>query len=167
MILNAEGRFKLLSKPMAFPFHDVINKTPEGPVFDLVDVEGFDGVVYITADHVVEMAKILGMKTEDDVQELHDRINELEAEKDRLPEGVDELVTGINELVATYNRGIVSVATGRELFDIPLPIELGAEENGESVSDAPKVDGQSSGSSKHKRGDKLPSNSGDEFGLGL
>lgn len=167
MIINADGRFKLLEKPMAFPFHDVVNKTPEGPVFDLVDVEAYDGVVYITADHVVEMARTLGMIPMEEAESLHDKIKELEAQKNRLPEGVGELVSGIDELVATYHRGVVSVATGRELFDIPLPIDDGTKEDGDIVPDARKADGQKSGADKHKGSNKLSGDSGDEFGLGF
>lgn len=167
MIINADGRFKLLSKPLAYPFFDVVNRTPEGPVFDLVDVVDFDGVVYITADHVIEMAKVLKMVTEDEVQELHDRINKLEAQKNRLPEGVGELVSGIDELVATYHRGIVSVATGRELFDIPLPAFDGTEEDAESIPDASDSNGQKPSADKHKGSNKLSGNSSDEFGLDL
>lgn len=167
MIINAEGRFKLLEKPMAYPFKDVVNGTPEGPVFDLVDVEGYDGVVYITADHVVEMAKLLGMIHGEEVESLHDKIKELEAQKTRLPEGVGELVSGIDELVATYHRSAVSRPTGGQLFDLPVLTIDGTEEDGDSIPDARKADGQKSGTDKHKGSNKLSSDSGDEFGLGF
>lgn len=168
MIINGEGRFKLLEKPLAYPFFDIVNRTPDGPVFDLgVDVDTFDGVVYITADHVEEMAKSLGMIHGEEVEDLHKKIKELEEEKNRLPEGVDKLVSGINELVATYSSGVVSVSAGRELFDIPLPIEDGAGKDEEPVSEPRKADGQSSGASKRKGTNELPSNSVDEFGFDL
>jgi len=165
VIINADGRFKLLERPAAFPFKNIVTGTPDGPVFDLVDVEGYDGVVYITADHVVEMAHILGMKTGEEVEKLHEKIKELEAAKNRLPEGVGELVAGIDELVANYHRGIVSRSVGGELFDLSLPIGDGTEENGKSVPDAPVSNGQKPSASKRKGSNELPSNSVDEFGL--
>jgi hypothetical protein len=167
-IINAEGRFKLLEKPLAYPFFDIVNRTPDGPVFDLgVDVDTFDGVVYITADHVVEMAKLLGMIHGEEVEHLHDKINELEAQKNRLPEGVGELVNGINELVANYHSASVSGPIGGELFDVSLLTTDGAEESSGPIPDAQKPDGQKPSASKRKGTDELPSNSSDEFGFDL
>lgn len=167
-IINAAGRFKLLEKPLAYPFFDIVNRTPDGPVFDLgVDVDTFDGVVYITADHVVEMAKLLGMIHGEEVEHLHDKINELEAQKNRLPEGVGELVNGIDELVANYRDRTISGPVGDELFDLSLPIDDGAEKDGEPIPDAPKPDGQKPSAPKRKGTNELSGNSSDEFGFDL
>jgi hypothetical protein len=171
-IINNEGRFVLLEKPLAFPFHDIVNQAPEGPVFDLgVDLEFKSGVVYITADHVEEMAKTLGMIHGEEVEHLHNRIKELEEEKNRLPEGVDELVSGINQLVVDYNQRAVLGTIGHELSDVPVPSDNGTEKKSDAdrntVSKSDKTDGQSSGASKRKGTNELPSNSVDEFGFNL
>ena len=166
MIINGEGRFKLLEKPLAHPFYDIISQAPDGPVFDLgVDLEYFNGVVYITADHVEEMAKTLGMIHGEEVEELRNRIIELETKE--LPEEVKGLVDGINELVATYNNGAVSSAVARELLDIQIPAGNGTEEVSDTKPDTSEPAGQKPSPAKRKGANELPSNSGDEFGFDL
>lgn len=168
MIINAEGRFKLLEKPLAHPFVDVINQTPDGPVFDLgVDLEFFNGVLYITADHVEEMARMIGMVHGEEIEALREENKRLEEEKTRLPEGVDELVNGINELVVAYNQRAVLGTLGHELPDVPVSSDNGTEKKSESVGKSQNSDGQSSSASKRKGTNELPSNSVDEFGFDL
>jgi hypothetical protein len=168
VIINGDGRFKLLEKPLAYPFHDIVNQTPDGPVFDLgVDLDFKSGVVYITADHVEEMAKLLGMIHGEEVEHLHNKIKELEEEKNRLPEGVDKLVSGINQLVVDYNRGVVLGSLGGELSDVPVSSDNGTEKKSDSDGKSVKADGQSSSASKRKGTNELPSNSVDEFGFDL
>jgi hypothetical protein len=166
VIINGIGRFVLLEKPVAFPFTDIVNNTPDGPVFDLgVDLDMRDGVVYLKADHVEEMAKTLGMIHGEEVETLRNRIIELETKE--LPEEVKGLVDGINELVANYNNGAISSTASNELPDVPVPAIDGTKEDGDEYERSPESSGQKSGTSKRKGANELPSDSGDEFGFDL
>lgn len=103
MIINGEGRFVLLSKPVSHPFSDIVTGTPEGPVFDLsVDLEYYSGVAYLKAEHVEEMAKTLGMLTKGEADELRVKMSQLEAEKNALPAHVESLLSGINACIDSY-----------------------------------------------------------------
>lgn len=121
VILNGGGRFVLLDKPAAFPFKDIVTGTPEGPVFDLsVDFEGFDGVGYIKAEHVIEMAHTLGMSTKEETDSLHARIAELEEANSLIPDNVEELTNGISDLVAKWSIGVVTTDAAATYLGISL-----------------------------------------------
>lgn len=108
MIINGEGRFILMDKPMASPFSDIVTGTPEGPVFDLsVDLEYYSGVGYLKVEHVEEMAHTLGMITKVEADALLRRIEELNAEVLNIPREVESLKDGLSELVADFLNRVV------------------------------------------------------------
>jgi hypothetical protein len=183
VILNGDGRFILLNKPAAFPFKDMVTGTPEGPVFDLsVDFDGFDGVGYIKAEHVIEMARTLGMATTDEVIEMRARIAELEAREHELPAHVERLLNGINDSVVNFRNfpALVGIDAPVYLLD---SFEGNEGEQGESsaesgidTSDQSAESGSDDGEipespfkdnkpSSNKRSAKLSASSDDGFGF--
>ncbi len=124
MILNGDGRFILLDKPASFPHTDIVTRTGEGPVFDLsVDLEYFNGVVYVKAEHVIEMANVLGMSTKEETEEMRATISRLEQENKTVPKNVEALIHGIDKLVSNWTSGIVSPDAARANFGIPINSE--------------------------------------------
>ena len=139
MILDGKGRFVLLEKPAAYPFTDIVTTTGEGPVFDLsVDLEFFNGVVYVKAEHVEEMAHTLGMVTKAEADELRAQIIKLEEEKNALPVHVERLLHGIN-------ASLVSYADSHSAVPITVPVYLqdidpGAEDGKGNESEPDSAD---------------------------
>ena len=194
-VINSEGRFILVEKPLAYPYVDIVTKTAEGPLFDLsVDLDMFEGVPYVKAAHVEEMAKTLGMSTKEEVDALNERIRVLEEETTRLPEASEELVNGINDLVAIYHSGIKSASDVRTgLFGTEVVKDSGKSDSnssgGNKSSDKQSsgksgssfgandrddfevhdlldgIDGQSDSDAGDKGSDSIPASSGDEFGF--
>jgi hypothetical protein len=180
-ILNGSGRFILLDKPAAFPFKDMVTGTPEGPVFDLsVDFDRYDGVGYIKAEHVIEMAHVLGMSTKEETEEMRARISQLEREADSLPENVERLINGIDECISNWRNSSSPVDDPRLNLGIPSDSEESnadnrqgtSEESGNSdKSDEGKADGANSAPIKagnspvSKRSDKLSASPIDGFGF--
>lgn len=194
-VINSEGRFILVEKPLTYPFVDIVTKTSEGPLFDLsVDLDNFDGVPYVKAEHVEEMAKTLGMATKAEVEILNERINELEAEVKRLPEQSEELVNGINRLVSDYYSGIRTSDSAPAIVPNSSPNEDSGESDSKSKGRSKPTDIESSGASGsnfgpndrddfevhelldgivgqdagnvgNKRPDSIPADSSDEFGF--
>lgn len=102
------GRFNLHDKPLAFPFTDIVNRTPEGPVFDLgVVVELYSGVVYIKAEHIQVMAERLGMITADKAAELIAENAKLQEAATKLPDKIGRFTDGIDTLVRDYHAGLL------------------------------------------------------------
>jgi hypothetical protein len=195
-IINSEGRFILVEKTLAYPHCDIVTKDTHGPFFDLsVDLDNFEGVPYVKAAHVEEMAKTLGMATKEEVAILNERIRILEAENTRLPGESEELVNGINNLVAVYHRNIRSAGDVRtELFGSSTIEDLGEsdddssggnessdiESSGKSGSSFGPNDrddfevfdrivepnGQADSNAGDKGPNSIPASSSDEFGLG-
>lgn len=182
-ILNGSGRFVLLDKPAAHPFSDIVTGTPEGPVFDLsVDLEYYTGVAYVKAEHVVEMARTLGMATIEEVKEMRAHIATLEARENQLPAHVESLINGINDSVTNFRNfpALVGIDSPVYLRD---PFEGNAEEQGESSGESTDDSGDKpaeSGSddseipespfkdnkpSSNKRSAKLSTSSDDGFGF--
>ena len=124
-ILDGRGRFILLDKPAAYPFKEMVTGTPEGPVFDLsVDFDGFDGVGYIKAEHVIEMAHTLGMSTKEETNSLRAKIAELEEANSRIPKNVEGLINGIGNLVTEWGRGVID--------DAAIDPDSGIQDDGET-----------------------------------
>lgn len=175
------GRFPLVEKPLAYPFKDIVNGTPEGPLFDLsVDVNNFDGVVYVKVEHIEEMAHMLGMITEAEANALNERIAELEAENEKLPDEVEELVNGIAGLVSRYRTGgTAGISVPPYLRDSEDAEEsLGDSESESGISEGRSdesdeielllggTDGQDDSSAGNKRPTKLSASTSNEFGFG-
>lgn len=127
------SRFKLLDKPPLYPFYDVVNQAPEGPVFDLgVDLEFYSGPIYIRRDHLEEMARSLGMLTKEEADSLREENQRLLDNNKKLPKAIKELRDGINDLVDAFSSGDTDNGPG-------------------SVSDSETYDSDSSESGKGER----------------
>lgn len=174
-ILNGNGRFVLWDKPPAFPFSDIVTGTGEGPVFDLsVDLEFYSGVPYLKAEHVIEMARTLGMSTKEETANLRAEISHLDAKNTRLPNHVESLVDGINELVDSYRVSINADDASDPLFaldevpegadEIPSAGSNGSDKDAESGKND-SASKQSDKSTKHKGSAELSTGSDDGFGF--
>ena len=117
------SRFIIRDKPVAYPFYDLCNQDSQGPVFDMnVQMDGYDGSVYIRTDHIIEMARSLGMATVEEVADMRDQIAELSRQVNRVPLAQEELKNGIDELVARFNSGIVSTADAAASLGIDIQV---------------------------------------------
>lgn len=97
------SRFLIREKPIAYPFYDLIHQDSQGPVFDLnVQMDSYDGSVYLRTDHVIEMGRTLGMATKEEVESLREIITELRRQINTLPFAQEELKSGIDDLVARF-----------------------------------------------------------------
>ena len=115
------SRFLIREKPIAYPFYDLILQDSQGPVFDMnVEMDSYDGSVYIRTDHIIEMARTLGMATVDEVQKLRETIIDLRRQVNKLPIAQEELKSGIDNLVSQFYSTINTVDPDDDpaLFDI-------------------------------------------------
>lgn len=97
------SRFLIREKPTAYPYYDLIHQDSQGPVFDLnVEMNAYDGSVYLRTDHVIEMGRTLGMATKEEVAALRETIAELRRQINTLPFAQEELKSGIDDLVARF-----------------------------------------------------------------
>ena len=129
------SRFLIRDKPLAYPFYDLIHQDSQGPVFDMnVQMDGYDGSVYIRTDHIIEMARTLGMATVEEVQQMRDTILELRRQINKLPLAQEELKSGIDDLVGQFYATINTVDSDDDpaLFDIQEP------ESTDSIPETPE-----------------------------
>lgn len=97
------SRFLIRDKPVAYPYYDLCLQDSQGPVFDLnVDMDSYNGSVYLRTDHVIEMGRTLGMATKEEVAALRETIDELRRQINTLPFAQEELKSGIDDLVARF-----------------------------------------------------------------
>lgn len=97
------SRFLLWDEPNAYPQYDIINRDTAGPVFDLgVDLDDYNGSIYLRAEHIIEMARDLGMATTEEVQELLAINRKLEDQINVLPKAQEELKNGLDSLVSNF-----------------------------------------------------------------
>ena len=97
------ARFLLWDQPHAYPQYDIINRDTAGPVFDLgVDLDDYNGSIYIRSEHIIEMARDLGMATTDEVEALKATIKSLRDQIEVLPMAQEELKDGIDSLVRNF-----------------------------------------------------------------
>lgn len=103
-------RFVYLDRPLAYPFFDIVLRdTNPGGCFDLsVLLEDYTGSLYLRQEHVIEMARSLGMATVDEVAAMKARIQELEGRINRLPEAQEELKNGLAKLVGDFHSRLLS-----------------------------------------------------------
>lgn len=113
-------RFIHLDRPLAYPYFDIILRdTNPGDCFDLsVLLEDYTGSLYVRDEHIIEMARSLGMATRDEVAEMKAHIAELEARIDRLPAAQEELKDGLSALVIKFRSDLLADSIG-----IPVPVE--------------------------------------------
>lgn len=97
-------------KPLAYPFFDlVLRDTGAVPVFDMgVDLHDYNGSVYIREDHIIEMARSIGMATVEDVAEMRAYIAKLEAQINKLPTAQEELKVGLANLVSKFHSDLLA-----------------------------------------------------------
>jgi len=153
-ILDGSGRFVLLSTPAAFPFKDMVTGTPEGPVFDLsVDFDGYDGVGYLKAEHVIEMAHVLGMSTKEETLEMRARISELEVANKAVPTNVKRLLDGIDNLVAEFNSGIPTADDIASDLGLSGNSQASNDDNRQGTSEESGKSGESDGTPDSDKAD--------------
>lgn len=99
-------RFTRHERPIAHPRRDIVKKTADGPVFFLVDLEHYTGAVYVQEQHIVEMARSIGMLTVEEAAKLYETIDTLKKERDALPSAVEELKNGVDSAVNRFYSGI-------------------------------------------------------------
>ncbi len=133
-------RFIHLDKPLAYPFFDVILRdTNAAPCFDLsVLLEDFTGSLYVRDEHIIEMARTLGMATTDEVAELLHEIAELKAQIERLPSAQEELSNGLANLVSKFHSDLLGIDTEPSVgFEDPVePTKGFAETEREAIGSA-------------------------------
>lgn len=107
-------RFQLLDGPRRYPHRDIIlNDTrQENPVFDLgIELDSYDGAVYIQIDHIQEMARSIGMLSKEQADELIEENQRLRAQIDALPEKAQELTDGMARLVDNFRFDLNHIGT--------------------------------------------------------
>ena len=110
------SRFLIWDRPLAYPKFDIITRdTDPGPVFDLgVELDSYDGSIYIKPEHIVEMGRTLGMMTKADADKLRAENEELKRQINSLPAAQEELKDGLDNLVSVFfNR----IRNGDSVFD--------------------------------------------------
>ena len=113
------SRFLIREKPTAYPHYDLILQDSQGPVFDMnVEMDGYSGSVFIRTDHIVEMARTLGMATVDEVEAMRNTIADLRRQINKLPLAQEELKIGIDNLVGQF---YASINTVDPVDDTPVP----------------------------------------------
>lgn len=125
-------RFVYLDRPLAYPFFDIVLRdTNPGGCFDLsVLLEDYTGSLYLRQEHVIEMARSLGMATVDEVAAMNARIRELEGRIERLPAAQEELKNGLAQLVSDFHSRLLSDS------DSPVVGDLDAESANSFLSEA-------------------------------
>jgi|SRR4030095_1829200 len=187
--MSIASRFQVVEKPKLHPFYDIVDNTPDGECFDLgLDLDHYEGIVYIKVAHVMEMARVLGMVSKEEADILRARNRELEANQERLPEKLEGFLNGIDNLVAEY-RSLDVADTGtsnisNDLDDLESDEESGEEstgqsdnsgegsgiESGDSSSDSEHVkgsNGQKSKSNVRKGSNSISTDSSYEFGFDI
>lgn len=103
------SRFLLRERCVAYPYFDIHNQDSQGPVFDLgVDMDSYDGTVYIRPEYVIDMARTLGMATVEEVAEMRATIADLSSKINKLPTAQEELKIGLDAVVASFYASLNS-----------------------------------------------------------
>jgi len=105
------GRYLLWDKPLSHPYFDIIHRdTDPGRVFDLnLDLENYNGSIYIKVQDIVEMARTIGMLTVPEVERLKEENAELRRQINLLPAAQEELKDGLDDLTAKFLASINNV----------------------------------------------------------
>jgi len=137
------SRFFIRDRCEVYPYFDIHNQDTNGPVFDLgVDMDSYDGAVYVRPEYIIDMARTLGMATVEEVAELRATVAELTRKINKLPVAQEELKSGLDSVVASFYTALASVDLPD---DSPVlsdkesePVAIGTEEI-ESEADGPLV----------------------------
>ena len=157
------GRFTISENMPCYPGMDIIHNAPDGPVFTTgVDLENFDGVVYIRVADVVEMAEMLGMASIEEVTELRNKIESLTKEVEVLPTRIGAFTDELSELVSRFHANI-----GDRNLDLEFQKQLeitksNVEDSDRAILDSLKLDGQESGFTLLKGLDDLSADTSNE-----
>lgn len=113
------SRFLVWPKPLAHPKFDLITRdTNPGPVFDLgVELDSYDGSVYIKVEHIVEMGRSVGMLTVDEAEKLRAENYELRRQINKLPKAQEELKDGLDDLTAKFFASLNTLDSGSDSSD--------------------------------------------------
>jgi hypothetical protein len=124
------SRFLIREKPIAYPYYDLCLQDSQGPVFDLnVEMDSYNGSVYLRTDHVIEMGRTLGMATKEEVASLRETIDDLRRQINTLPFAQEELKSGIDSLVTQFYSTINTLHSEPSL---PVPdIQVAEPDNPE------------------------------------
>lgn len=141
---HPDGRFPLLERPINIPGLDIINKSPDGPVFDLcVDTDNLPwGTAYIRAEHVTDMAKSLGMKSLEDWEALVEENKRLKEQVENLPAVVREFKNGLDSLLGDFDSNLSKPVNifvppvAKEPESVPKPNGKPKQADGQSDSDS-------------------------------
>lgn len=117
---NISSRFLVWDRPAAYPFFDLISQdTDPGKVFDLgVDLHDYNGSVYITTKHIIEMGESIGMASIEEVARLNAHIASLESQIGRLPTAQEDLKNGLASLVSKFHSDLLNDSPS-----VPVPVE--------------------------------------------
>lgn len=131
------SRFLLWDKPMSYPKFDLVTRdTNPGPVFDLsVELESYDGSVYVKAEHIIEMARSLGMYTVQEAEQLQKENAELRRQINKLPKVQEELKNGLDDLTARFFASLNTIDSEPDDSDSDTAQDVGESEEAESASE--------------------------------
>lgn len=103
-------RFLRLDRPVATPYFDIVTRdTSARDVFDLgVDLEGYDGSIFIKATDIKEMARSLGMLSAEDAKLITDENKSLRAQLNKLPQQTEVLKSELDRVVSNFHAGLIS-----------------------------------------------------------
>lgn len=119
----ASSRYLLWDKPLAAPFFDIIHRdTSPGPVFDLaIELDSYDGSVYIQTRDIVEMGRTLGMLTKEEADSLRKENAELRRQINKLPLAQEELKSGLDDLTARFFANLSTLDSKPDGNSVPEP----------------------------------------------
>lgn len=119
------SRFFLRDRCEVYPYFDIHNQDTNGPVFDLgVDMDSYDGALYVRPEYVIDMARTLGMATVEEVAEMRATIAELTRKINKLPAAQEELKSGLDSVVAGFYTALANVDLPD---DSPIPSDKESE----------------------------------------
>lgn len=154
-------RFPLLDGPRSYPHRDIVlsDTRQENPVFDLgIDLDSYDGAVYIQVDHIKEMARSIGMLTKEEANELREENRRLKAQVDALPEKAQELTDGMADLVTKFRSDLIGIAnsepTDSSVEVVQEPDGLDRESILEFLDDSDGPNENSESSDEHSGGER-------------
>lgn len=128
------SRFFILDRPSCAPHFDLITRdTSPGQVFDLgVDLEGYDGSVFIKVSDIKEMARSLGMLSAEDAKLITDDNKRLKRMVDKLPEQSEVLKSELDRVVTNFHNSLSDVNSDA---DASGESETDDKDSGSSESD--------------------------------
>lgn len=159
-LIDSSGPFPIYDRPAAFPWADLVNGVGEKPVFDLgVDLDTKDGVAYIQIDHVIAMARTLGMVTREEHEEVLSAMTEL---KESTPESETERLSNVIRDLDSFVRDRLAIAD--PISDVPV-------ENSAEPESTPEGNADNSGDSNQpalfQGPDELSGSTGNDNSFGF